>query len=272
MQPPVLNITLPSRTELGGQLWKWSSNEIKSQLPTEILLITVKDDEFRSCYWYLKRKRLLRSWCDNVGMVDFGRFGEQNGSRVALIKCDVGSVKAILTVKNAADILRPKVILCVGFCASVNSLNAKLGDVVISSKLATYDNKKITTSGSEHLLGAKVHISKEMGRLILSASDGWVPPINDARQRSRFKVHRQALMLSGSELVHCRKRRDKLLKHYPNAIGLETEGEGMRFTFIHNTCIDVDLLQAKSLSLIWKLLRAAQKVHYILTYFLPNLS
>jgi hypothetical protein len=234
--PPELNIILPTQMEVGAIRFDWSSDEIQSQLPTDILLITVKDYEFSSCYSYLKLRPVRRSWCNNLGMVDFGKFGERNTSRIALIKCEMGPMPALIIVKNAAEILNPKVILCVGFCATVNPAKAKLGDVVISSKLATYANKKSTANGSVVSHGVKANVSRNMARLIPSANDGWVPPLKDASQRSGVKVHSRAVMLSGPELVRYPARRAELLRHYPDAIGLDMEGEGMRDLLCYITC------------------------------------
>ena len=129
------------------------------------------------------------------------------------------------------EILRPKAVICVGYCGSVKPEKAKLGHVVISAKLATYSNKKITEDGTEELRGIKANASRHMGDLIPFAADAWNPPLAEESSDFEVEVHREDVMLSGPELVNNSKRRQQLLSHYPDAIAIETEGEG---TYIVN--------------------------------------
>jgi hypothetical protein len=71
-QPPEVDVVLPTRKDIGKTRVDWSS--VESELPVEILLVTVKDHEFVNCYYYLKDTK--RSWCNGLGMVDFGKFGD----------------------------------------------------------------------------------------------------------------------------------------------------------------------------------------------------
>jgi hypothetical protein len=52
--PPELNFTLPIASDFDSEPYDCSSNEIQSQLPTDILLITANDHEFNACYSYMK--------------------------------------------------------------------------------------------------------------------------------------------------------------------------------------------------------------------------
>jgi nucleoside phosphorylase len=102
---------------------------------------------------------------------------------------------------------------------------AKLGDVVISAKLATYDDKKVKADGAVVFRGTKANVSRNMARLILNAAHGWKPPLKDPKSLD-VKVHHDAVMLSGSDLVNNRERRQELLNWFPDALGLEMEGAG----------------------------------------------
>ena len=219
--PPKLNFTLPTRKEIGKNRYGWSSAEIQSQVRTEILLITANDHEFDACYSYMKH--VQRSWHDSLGMVDFGQFGDS--VRVSLMKCAQGPAAALIAVKNAAEILHPKVVLFVGICASMKPAKAKFGDVVISAKLATYADKKVRADGTVEYRGTKANVSRYMARLILHAADGWEPPLQD-QSSLKVEVHRDAVMLSGPELIDNLERRQKLLNHFRDALGLEMEGAG----------------------------------------------
>jgi nucleoside phosphorylase len=218
--PPEINFSLPTRRDFGKERCDWSS-AVKSQIPTDILLITANDHEFAACYFYMEQ--VQRSYCPKLGMVDFGQFGD--GVSVALIKCEQGPIEAMLTVNNATEILNPRVVLFVGICASMKPTKAKHGDVVISAKLATYSDKKVTADGVDQYRGIKTKISKKMEKLILSAADGWDVPLQDPSSLN-VEVHRDAVMLSGPELVDNRERREELAEYFRDALGLEMEGAG----------------------------------------------
>ncbi|CAB4003128.1 5 -methylthioadenosine S-adenosylhomocysteine nucleosidase-like isoform X16 [Paramuricea clavata] len=220
-RPPQLNIVLPKLQDIGEELQDWSSDEIQSQLPTNILLITANKHEFIACYKYMSPVK--RSYLKTIGTVYFGQFGEQK--RVALIKCAQGPTNSAITVKNAADILNPQVVLFVGICASMKP-KAKLGDVLISAKLQTYDDKKVRADGKVEQRGVKPNVSRNMASLILSAAEGWQAPLEDL-DNLEVEVHCDATMLSGSELVNNRQRRDELGECFRDALGLEMEGAGL---------------------------------------------
>ena len=221
--PPDLDFVIPSEKDIESKRYEWTSKEIQSRLPIDILLVTATSHEFNSCYHYMKQ--VQRSWCSNLGMVDFGKFGEQNVT-VALIRCEMGPLPALILVKNAAEDLGPKVVLFVGICAAVNRAKAKLGDVVISAKLVDCATKKVTAEGIVEYRGVKANVSRNMARLILTAAHGWKAPL---KEPSCFdvKVHSQAVMLSGSELVDNDERRQELLEYFRDAVGLEMEGQGV---------------------------------------------
>jgi nucleoside phosphorylase len=223
LSPPELNFTLPTLQEIQPKHYAWESNDIQSQLPTDIVLITANDHEFISCYSYVNKVK--RSFHHDVGIVYFGKFGDENVN-VALVRSQMGPLPAMMVVSHATEKLNPKVVLFVGICASLNETKAKLGDVIISAKLATYASKKVTADDRPEHRGVKENVSVKMARLILSAADGWQAPLKDANGLDP-KVHGQAVMLSGPELVNSDKRRLELLKYFPDAIGLEMEGEGM---------------------------------------------
>ena len=148
-----------------------------------------------------------------------------------MIRCEKGATEpraSLAVVTKAAEILKPRAVTCVGYCGSINPEKAKLGDVVISHKLATYSSKKINTDGSEELRGIKVNVSRNMADLIPYAADGWEPPLKDL-ELSNFEVdvHREYTMLSGPELVNNLEKRQQLLRHCPDAVAIEMEGEGI---------------------------------------------
>jgi nucleoside phosphorylase len=220
MNPPALNFTLTTESDFNNKQHDWSSDEIQSQLPSDILLITANDHESNACLSYMKPVR--RGYCKKLHRcVDFGQFGVKHDQKVALMKCELGANEGLLAVKNAAEILKPKVVLFVGTCTSKKPEKVKLGDVVISSKLGTYD-RKVMPDGTVHYHGAKV--SETMARLILHAADGWKPPLKD-QGSLKVKVYRGAVMLNGSDLLISERQQD-LVDYFRDALGLEMKGDG----------------------------------------------
>ena len=222
--PPELNFPLLTLEDIGSKPHKWLSKEIKSQLPTDILLMTANDDEFTACYSYMKD--VQRGYCVKLGIVDFGRFvGENNLEvKVALMKHEQGSSATQTAVTDAAGVLCPKVTLLVGICDTMEPAKVKLGDVVISAKLATYDDKKIMENGMVEYRGPKPEVSPNMAKLILHAADGWKPPLKDPNS---FKVKVQtALMLSGSDSIKNRERLEELRTYFHDALVIEIGGRG----------------------------------------------
>jgi nucleoside phosphorylase len=219
-RPPDLNFPLLTLKDIGSKPQKWLSEEIQSQLKSTDILLISDDDAFTACYSYMKQ--IQRSFSTKLGMVDFGRFGDEN-VKVALMRRAKGAGETQKSVTNAAGVLCPKVALLVGICETMKSKEAKCGDVAISAKLATYNDTKIRPDGTVEYCGPKPEVSRKMANLNLYAADGWKPPLNEPNS---FKVHRQALMLSGSDSITNRKRLEDLKKHFPDALVIEIEGIG----------------------------------------------
>ena len=203
--PPPLSIEVPKMRNLSKKSKPWSD----VQLPVDILLLTVEDCEFLSCYAYLNNS--FKSYHNNLGYVYFGNIGEsgEEALKVALMRCYKGSSGpggSLVTVKNASAQLRPKAVFNVGYCRGLNPQDTKLGDVVVSSKLTTEEFSTLVT--------------RNISRLILFSSEGWNPPLKDppTTAAEEVKVHSDSEIFSGiNDPVDAKKRR-------MNAA--EKEGEG----------------------------------------------
>ena len=141
LDPPLLGITIPKLEYLQVPSKSWNMAE----LPTDVLLLTVEDNEFLACFFYLGNA--YRSNTKRLGHVYFGKIGDGlDKVKISLIRCNRGSVKAGAShnvVRNAANCLQPKAVFSVGFCGGIKKGKVNLGDVVISGKLSTYADKKI---------------------------------------------------------------------------------------------------------------------------------
>ena len=227
--PPELNKVLPSLVDIKA-ITKPSKD---ADLPVDILLLTVTNCEFLACYSELKNP--YRCWFDGLGYVYFSDVGEsQEELKVALLRCyknGIGPGGSLLSVKNAASVLRPKAVVSVGTCSGLNPAKSKLGDVVVSAKLATYASK-VVTSNQEQSTGMRSYVSKRFLDVIKNCADGWQAPLKNP-EAQQVQVYTDAEVLSGPEQVRAEWRRDQLAETNPQAMAIENEGEGELTTYLN---------------------------------------
>ena len=229
--PPQLSIRVPKRKDLPRTSNPWRDLE----LPIDFLLLTAKECEFLSCYYFLKNS--FKSHSTRLGPVYFGEMGGERSPklRVALMTCSGGSSVpggSLVVAKNAVTILRPKAVFCVGVCLGLQRGKAKLGDVVVSSKLTQYAGKNVRDGGAQPTGATRVPVSRDISKLIKYAADGWKAPLlNDSSVRD-VEVHCDGEYLSGPEFVRSKSRCDELVAMHPEAIAIDMEGEGQVLTFV----------------------------------------
>ena len=227
--PPEVSVEVLEDEDLPGpekaKPWKEIQKDI---LPVDILSLTVKDCEFLSFLSFLN-KGFVKSYHKILGYVYFGDIGDEKTStlKIAVLKCKMGSSGpggSLVVVPNAVPILRPKAVFCVGFCGGLNDKKAKLGDVVVCSKLTTYAFIKHTNDRIEER-GVIVPLKRDLANLIKDVGAGWKAPLKNAEDL-KVKVRNDGVFLSGPEVVDDRERRDQLIKRFPQATAIEMEGEG----------------------------------------------
>ena len=229
-KPPNINFReLPARKKLETKdLLARSIPWDQVELPVDVLLLTVEDCEFLACVSYLN-KGFYKSYHIKPGNVYFGEIGKkgQDTLKIALMKSLKGPIDALTTVNNAVEVLSPKAVIWVGFCRGLNVKKVKLGDVVVSSKLRTYANEKVTDKGNEDWNDA-VPVSTHLSRLLLDAGLGWNPPLKNVAELE-VKVQ-NGVILSGPKEVDSRKLHAELTGRFGEAIAIDMEGEGKTLT------------------------------------------
>ena len=221
--PPEVDFVVLEPCDVSGVSETWEVVDVW----IDILLLTAKDCEFFSCLSYLNPGYYTTYEVD-LGYVYLEEMG--NGDvklKVALIKCNVGSgvpQGSTIVVPKAVRALHPKAVICVGYCAGLKEKKVKFGDVIISSKLATYAPTKVTGDGIIER-GVQVPASPLLSGILRYADYGWKAPLKNSKDLE-VKVHKDGLLLSGPEVVSSDKRRMELITRYPDAIGVEMEGEG----------------------------------------------
>ena len=220
--PPELNKVLPLFADIKA-ITKPSKD---ADLPVDVLLLTVTNCEFLACYSELKNP--YKCWFDGLGYVYFSGEGEsQEELKVALLRCNrngIGPGGSLISVKNAVSLLRPKAVISVGTCSGLNPAKSKLGDVVVSAKLATYASK-VVTCNQEHSTSMRSYVSKRFLDVIKNCADGWQAPLKNP-EAQQVQVYTDAEFLSGPEQVRAEWRRDQLAETSPQVMAIESDGEG----------------------------------------------
>ena len=204
ISPPELSFEIPEISELPEISSDWENDK----LPIDILLFAVKDDEFLSCFAYLKEP-IVTSYHRITGRVYFSSIEDERGHKIelALMRCSKyqdGPGGALSAAKDAISLLRPKALFSVGACHSLKDTKVKLGDVVVSSKLITP--------------AFQMPPSRNMNIVIRNIADGWKPPLKNANGY-KPKVHLGALLSISAA-------NKDIISRYPEAIGVEEEAGG----------------------------------------------
>lgn len=221
--PPPLNVKISQEKDLAHKAQNVSENFV-----IDFLLLTAVRCELQGCYCYLQDPFVY--YTEKTGYVYIGKMGdesEQEKLTVGLKECNMGSGVAggsAMTVQRVVTALKPKGVFCVGFCGGMNVKKAKLGDVVVSTKLSLYAPSKVTEGGIEQR-DTIVPLNTKMNDIMKHAKNGWHPPLETDMGEAGPRVV-LGTMLSGPMLVNSKNDRDRLLKYYPDAIAIEMEGEG----------------------------------------------
>ena len=210
-KPPQLDFELQKTGDVLISTETWSNDH----LPIDILLLTAESCDFLSCFSFLDQP--FKSYKFGIGYVYFGYVGDardQENLKVALVNCSKGAAApggSLTVVQNAVRVLGPKAVFSVGTCISLGLEKARIGDVVISSRLITTE-------------GFKTPASPRLGNLALDAPFGWKAPLKDP-DGWEIKVHCNGDILSQSLRATC--QIVNICERYPEAIAIETEGEGI---------------------------------------------
>ena len=229
--PPEVAVTLLKNENLPGK----SEHLEVDQIPIDILLLTVEDCEFLGCLSFLNRSFRRFYGGGDIGCVYLGDTGQdQSKLKIAVMKCHRGSITpegSSVSAMDAVEVLGPKAVFSVGFCAGLDFTKVKLGDVVVSEKLITYSPSKVAVDGIKET-GVKVPLKSRLSRLILNVRDGWSAPLkNPKEQEEVINIHCGAF-LNGPEVIEDREQCNALSRRFPEALAVEMEGAGKSVTLL----------------------------------------
>ena len=150
-----------------------------------------------------------------------GIFGEYLAVHVQLGKMGSSSYAgAILTAFESINNWKPKVVLMIGVAMGVDDKKQRIGDVLLSDTIISYENQRLSKGGITQR-GSIV----DGGALLLDRFKNitWTSPIDDGL----FSKILSSQILSGEKLIDNLKERNKILKVFPQASGAEMEGAGI---------------------------------------------
>lgn len=126
--------------------------------------------------------------------------------KIVLVICFEGVIQlggVLIKVKNIVEILKLKVVFCVGCCGVLNferiDFQLKLGDVVIFLKLIIYVNKIVIDIGVQ-FFGLFVLVGRDIGGLIRYVVYGWKVLLKNMKVR-KVNVYCSGEFLSGFEEI-----------------------------------------------------------------------
>jgi nucleoside phosphorylase len=158
-----------------------------------------------------------------VGDNTYFDLGVHGGARMLLVQSEMGAsgpggMQA--TVTAAIGALHPASIVMVGIAFGVNRKKQKIGDVLVSRQLMSYDLQRVGTDkdGKQTLIprGERAHASVRLVDRFTAGKKDW--------HKAEVSI---GLIVSGDKLVDNLEFRQQLLQFEPEAIGGEMEGAGL---------------------------------------------
>lgn len=150
-----------------------------------------------------------------------GTFGKY---RVAHVQCAMGAMSrssSILTVAEALEVLKPKLVVMPGIAFGVDEKSQNIGDVLIAEVIYPYNFKRV---GAETLQrGIPLVASKMLVNRFKSIIPHWEFLLQNRTKSKLLPCH----LLSGEELIDDINYRNSLLQEFKSAKGGEMEGAGI---------------------------------------------
>lgn len=145
-------------------------------------------------------------------------FGLVGNVKVYMVRSQMGSGgpgASLQTISEAIKALKPDAVIMVGIAFGMHPNEQKMGDILVSTKIATYEAQRIEDDDVFYR-GDRV-----------SSSIGLIKKLEEAHLNWKGVDVHFGPMLSGEKLIKSKDFRDKLLRYEPEAAGGEMEGSGL---------------------------------------------
>lgn len=190
-----------------------------------ILIVTATDVESNTTHQ--KLKPLLGH--DSILKVFIGDhtyyLGVLGVYNIVHVQCSMGSISrdsSIMTVTNALNATKTKVVVMVGIAFGVDEEKQQIGDVLLSESIIPYNLKRV---GKKKTIqrGIEAPSSKILLNRFKNIKTTWQHFLPNGNQPKLITTR----LLSGEELVDNLTHRNKLIKANPESKGGEMEGAGV---------------------------------------------
>lgn len=158
-----------------------------------------------------------------IGDMTYHDLGNVGGAKVFMVQSEMGSGGpggSLLTVQEGIRALSPSAVMMVGVAFGVNEQKQHIGDILISSRLLTYELQRVSTTSSGDLRIVPRGNRPEASTRLLDKFQSGLLDWKGANVKF-------GLILSGDKLVDNLDFRQQLLELGPEAIGGEMEGAGL---------------------------------------------
>ncbi|AMV40496.1 hypothetical protein [Planctomyces sp. SH-PL62] len=188
----------------------------------DVLIVTVNPHETTALSKALSLATGQPHAPKTIGKRVYNDFGTLNGASIFHLLTEMGSGGrggSQRSVDMAIDTINPEVVIAVGIAFGVDEKKQKIGDILISSQLWTYELRRVGTEEGKEIVprGDKPHASTRL--------------INFFENFNQLKWEgakaKAGLILTGDKLIDNIDYRNELLKYEGEAIGGEMEGAGV---------------------------------------------
>ena len=196
------------------------------EMKTQFLLITANENETKAILECESFQYETTQSPDpqDTQYYNIGKFGCYQVAHIELQQQgSAQSEAAALSLSEAIKFCRPDAVILVGiaFGKDGNSQGSqKIGDVLISEKIADYESGKVTSK--EFQSNGSI---PDAGRQLLAAFHqykySWHHNVGNSKAKCRFGI-----ILSGDKVIDSAEFKKDLFARYPRAIGGEMEGRG----------------------------------------------
>lgn len=205
----------------------------------DVLLVTATEVETRAVLDRFRREHGETPRRHHVGDKTYFDMGSVAGARTYLVQTEIGSggpSGSTLTVVDAIAALSPSSVVLVGIAFGVDASRTRLGDVLVSRQVLSYDLQRVGTGAGDTrvvLRGDRVSASPRLLDRCRSAALEW----------RRCGVH-FGLMVSGDKLIDNVDFRDRLVAQAGGEVmGGEMEGAGL-YASAHRRKVDWIVVKA----------------------------
>jgi nucleoside phosphorylase len=194
----------------------------------DVILVFVNNNEKKAVCDAFKEKCKRDPGVLPGEVLTYHDFGSIGGAKVLGLQIEMGSTTrggSSAALPEAIKETTPQFVILVGIAFGMDRKKQELGDILVSTKLALYEMKRIGTSKKGEDVEVQRGDTASASERILSKFRAW----SSEHQWQGVPVH-FGLMVSGEKLIDNAKFKKKLIEKYPEAIGGEMEAAGAYVT------------------------------------------